>query len=83
MRKGSITAGLGFRIAFMGFLLVWLTGCGASALVGGAATATGQAVKSTSKATGAVTRATIGGARALGRFATKPFRKATPADQEN
>lgn len=83
MRNNSITAGLGFRVSVMGFLLIWLAGCGASALVNGAATATGQAMKTTSKATGTAARATIGGAQALGRMATKPFRKDPPVDQGN
>lgn len=52
-----------------------LQGCVASAVVGTAATVTGQAVKTTAKAAGTVTRAAVGGVGAAANTATKPFRK--------
>lgn len=70
--------GRGARLAIAAFFSLWLTGCGAASLVGGAATATGQAVKTTGKAVGVVARASIGGAKAVGRVATRPFRKDDP-----
>ena len=70
--------GRGTRLAIAAFFSLWLAGCGATSLVGGAATVTGQALKTTGKAVGVVARASIGGAKAVGRAATKPFRKDGP-----
>ncbi|RMF02318.1 MAG: hypothetical protein D6773_08850 [Alphaproteobacteria bacterium] len=75
MRISDLPSGRGFRIALVSLLLIPLAGCGATALVGGAATVTGQAVKTTGKAAGTAARATIGGVRAAGSFVARPFRK--------
>lgn len=67
--------GLALRVVAVCAVIVWLAGCGVVAVVDGAATLTGQAVKTTSKAAGMATRATLGGVRAAGRLATRPLRK--------
>jgi hypothetical protein len=65
---------LGAGLIVGGICTLALTGCGAVALVSATATVTGQAIKTTGKAAGTAARATIGGAKAAGRLATKPFR---------
>ena len=52
-----------------------LAGCAATAVVGGAASLTAQAVKTTGKAAGTAARATIGGAKAADRLATRLLRR--------
>ena len=78
MGTGCRRKGRRAHLAAVAFISLWLAGCGAASLVGGAATATGQALKTTGKAVGVVARASIGGAKAVGRVATKPFRKGDP-----